>query len=55
MINQIGVQHKTVTNEEMRKFLGVPLKKPVTLGYFSITYIYPDKWMIKWIEQKENV
>ena len=55
MVDMVGVKHKTVTNEQMRKFLGVPQSKQVTLGYFSIMYIYPDKWLIKWIEQKENV
>ena len=49
------VKHKTVTTKQWRKFLQVSPDKPVTLGYFTIMYIYPDKWLIKWVETKENV
>lgn len=55
MVELANVQHKTVSDAELRKLLGVPVDKPVSLGYFSLTYIYPDKkWLFKWVEMKKD-
>ena len=56
MKTAFGVSGKHIykTNKQLRKFLDIPQDKKVTIGYFSVVYIFPDKWFIKWVEQPEN-
>ena len=50
----VSVKHIYKTNKQLRKFLSIPQDKKVTIGYFSVVYIYPGKWFIKWVEQPEK-
>ena len=54
MTFDVSVKHIYKTNKQLRNFLSIPQDKKVTIGYFSVVYIYPGKWFIKWVEQPEK-
>lgn len=43
------------TQEELRRFLGIPVDSKVSLGNFTIMFIIPtEEWQITWIETPDN-